>query len=146
MSIFRKKDKNPDETSLMLKDLEKNSKEEIQKIEFFFKFLNEYRYKNAETLNMNLEDFLEYLVEIEEETNDKIQNQQKSYQNKINLDPLFQKYYDLKKIKEFIHSVIKKSQTKIYNLPEINFQKTKLKEFINIIEERKNYLNEILKP
>ncbi|MGC8775843.1 MAG: hypothetical protein ACP5QN_00820 [Minisyncoccia bacterium] len=144
MSIFKfgKKDKSPqpDETSLMLKKLKEDCEKESNAIEIFLNDLNEYNLQNFETLNMTLENFLEYIAEKKEEIENQMQFENNP--NKINL--LYQKIKDLNKIQSAIHFFISRSQAKIYNFPEIYFPKTKLYEFINILKSRQYYLKELL--
>jgi hypothetical protein len=140
MGIFNKKKRPPDETGLMLQKLQENSKKEFQNIESFFNILIDYNYQNPKTLNMTLEEFLKYLEGKRGEINNKLSMENNSYRANL----LFNEMDVINKINSFINSYIDYSQMKTYNIPEINFKKTKLYEFLNIIKNRKEYLNKLL--
>ncbi|MCX7589798.1 MAG: hypothetical protein N2Z85_02570 [Patescibacteria group bacterium] len=140
MKFFGKKNKsenNPDkELNEMLNKLKFDSEMELKKIEAFLNFINNAKKHNINILTMNLEDFIEYLHDLQEKINEKIEFSSKKANKNI---PISNEIIQINKIISLIGNYMQKF--KFNNLKQI-----KINDLINLTNQRKEYINELLNP
>jgi len=141
MGIFRKEKPSQDpmdhEAKIMLSEFLRNYKAEKEQIDLFLKIMLK-EYHSSYFLLMTLEDFQEDLNEKKEELNEKLKELENEKEiNKINSI--------LKEIMIIQHMInYYSNKLDLETISKIDQQKTKLRDFIIMLKNRKEYLEEVL--
>lgn len=137
MKFFGRKNKPDDEINKELKSilqkLEFDSEIENRKIDILLEFINQKRKENSNFLTINLEDFTDYLTDLQEQIREKIEfSSQKSNQNLR----LSNELMNINKMLSIINQYA--------DMMKKDFKDIKMNELINFTIQRKEYLKELL--
>lgn len=137
MKFFGKKNKPDDEINKelnsMLKKLEFDSEIENRKIDVLLEFIRQKKKESSNFLTINLEDFVDYLNDLQEQIRERIEfSSQKSNRNL----KLSNELLNINKILSIINQYA--------DMMQKDFKDIKMNELINFALERKEYLKTLL--
>lgn len=137
MKFFGKKNKPDDdinkELNSMLKKLEFDSEIEDKKIDILLEFIRQKKKESSNFLTINLEDFADYLNDLQEQIRERIEfSSQKSNENL----KLSNELININKILSIINQYS--------DMMQKDFKDIKMNELINFALERKEYLKTLL--